>query len=365
MKILTINEISSKNIGDQAIGIGLNVAIKEIFGPATEIYNFSVQKGQFIESITSSAATKVRSDSGNLDVSVIYHFIWTLRYIFRLLFAIPTFSKIDFAIVGGGSLIMNNKLQFPTALFLCGSLLRFLGKPYAVSGVSMSGEVDGVARHLFQRFLKGALHVDMRDPISINKAQDLFSINVHTGSDYAFALNEIQPIKQVVIKEFKILLNISASVKNMNSYLTLIRKIIGTNDCDRVALITTGDVGDIALTTSIANEFHLPASNIFHADSCYDFCRVAQKADVVIGSRLHAAILAIFSKSRTLIMDVGYKQKGFFMGLGLDKNIIDYTNNADILFLTDDSRRYDEFDCQNQKEICLENLRRIKSLTAN
>jgi len=193
MKILTVNEICSNNIGDQAIGAGLNLAIQHVFGLGTEIYNFSLQKGSFPSVAPVRKAKTAESDSGDLKVSIARHSLWSFRYLYRLLFAMKTISKVDLVIVGGGSLVMNNKLQFPTALYICGLLFNIFNKPYAVSGVSMSGEINGVAHVLFARFLKGAIHVDMRDPISREKGRLLFSLEIAQGSDYAFLLDYDAP----------------------------------------------------------------------------------------------------------------------------------------------------------------------------
>jgi polysaccharide pyruvyl transferase WcaK-like protein len=358
--VLTLNEICSTNIGDQAIAEGLNNAIYDVFGPDTKILNFCLQRGKMHSNTIPSKNGHTGKTEPALDATFLYHLAWTLRYIFRLAFAIPKFLKTDLAIFGGGGIIMNNRLQFPTALFLCGLLLKTLRIPYAVTGVSMSGELDELSKYLFKRFLHGALQVDVRDPVSSHKMALELNVHPSEGADYAFCLPA--PSDEISIDDdtFEYLLNISSSVENKAEYARWIQDFISFNSDKSVAIVTTGVESDIRLAEDIV--LHHPSKHlsIFHPVTYSQYCKLATASRLVIASRLHSGILAITSKSATMILDVGFKQRGFFKAIGLPNLVIKVKHLASEGHLQMPADLDLDQIAELQKSLCVKNLKAIK-----
>lgn len=323
--LLVINETLSHNVGDRAIAGGLTAAINAVSGGKAQVHKFWLQKGIAVDdaALAVPAAGAGKSDSMSMQANYLYHAAWTGRYLLRLARALGYLKRMDLAVFGGGSLIMDNRLQFPTAMYLLGLVLKLYRIPYAVSGVSLSGEIRGPAAWLFRRFLAGACHVDMRDPISRDKAQAQFGVNVALGSDYAFCLPALPAAAPAPAYDY--LLNITSSVSDRAAYRDFLQRFLGAFQDQRILLATTGDVGDEVLAAELYAQFQRDGLQVCYAKSYAEYCTAVAGVRQVIASRLHSGILAVAMRTPTIILNVGYKQKGFFKGVGLEHCVVDYT----------------------------------------
>ncbi|SDH36319.1 MULTISPECIES: polysaccharide pyruvyl transferase family protein [unclassified Duganella] len=359
--ILVINESLSHNIGDRAIAGGLTAAINAVSGGQAKVHKFWLQKGIAVDdaALAVPAAGAGKSDSMSMQASYLYHTAWTGRYLLRLLRALGRIKQMDLAVFGGGSLIMDNRLQFPTAMYLLGLVLNRYKIPYAVSGVSLSGEISGPAAWLFRRFLAGACHVDMRDPISREKAQAQFGVHVAPGSDYAFCLPALPAPSPA--PEYDLLLNVTSAVSERAAYRDFLQRMLSAFQDKKILLATTGDVGDELLTAELYAEYQRDGLQVCYAKSYAEYCSAVARARQVVASRLHSGILAVAMATPTSIVNVGYKQKGFFKGIGLERCVVDYT--APVSALSEAwvpiSANERAAIAETQQAICLKNIGKL------
>lgn len=356
--ILTYNEYLSCNVGDNAINEGLNEAIKDVFGADAEIYSIGLQNGLSGERSAQKnidISDKV-SDSIHKKTNIFYHAAWTIRYIFRLLLSLKKVRRASLAIVGGGGILMNNNYQFPTALFINSVIFRLFKIPYCLTGVSFSGELNFISKLMFSYFFHGACHVDVRDPGSKKRMLVDFELEVEQGADYAFC----NSVNFKAKKEYDLMLNISSAVKNTLEYRCGVFKLLEKVKDKRILVLTTGDPGDEKLAKSLISDAGLGGIEFVAAKQFSDVIRCAKMSRRVIATRLHAGILSLLSGVPTSVINIGDKQVDFFVGIGLEGNVIDissldkyYTNyfDTEVTFL--------EGICSSQRNICLQMIRKM------
>lgn len=329
-RILILNEIGSCNIGDAAIARGINDAVSTECDNV-KIDNYYLQRGCFFDNYKPSHLSSQSAKTVSLPVPLfIYHFAWSARYLYRVIKDIRRIKVASMAIFGGGGLIMNNRLQFPTSMLIFSLIFRLLKIPYAISGVSLSGEIYGLSKLLFRYVFSGAFHIDIRDPISLSKFEKIFNINAKLGADYAFAISLNKKCSTKDTVDFDVLLNISSAIEQRQKYSAMIIRFLSENPSLKVLIATTGEHSDRQFATEL-HRAHLSTSHtIAFPDDFMEFIALARRSRFVLASRLHAGILGLLSGTKTSIIDVGYKQTGFFQGINLANNVVDASSTATI-----------------------------------
>lgn len=318
MRILVINEGDSPNIGDQAINIAVKEALNKKFERGLLVENLSLQKGKLL-SATEADENKKLSDSEIPSFSYIYHFLWICRYLFRALKNINIYRKSDLAIIGGGGIVMDNRLQFPTAIYINSLILKFFNIPFHVMGVSVSDTMSPTAYQLIKKSFLMARSIALRDDIS-NAA--LVNRGIRGGNvigDFAVCL--FNGYGSNVTKDYYLAINVSTSVEDNIKYLKCIKETIRTNNDKRVCLLTTGDIGDEQLADKIKEEMGSYNIDVVKAKSPDEYTEVCGKSEFVIATRLHGGILSLLVNHKTVIVNVGKKQSGFFNSLGISNHI--------------------------------------------
>lgn len=311
------NEANSRNIGDVAINAGLTCCLEKLSdGNNLEINNYGLQSALPIKNNSSEHEHKEKKYNIN---PYIYHFLWSIRYLCRISKSINKIKKSNLIIIGGGGIFMDNKMQFSTAIFFIACLSKFFGiKVYCV-GVSANKQHSFLSDFLFKKSAGMMDGIFVRDAGSGIIIKNNFFADCDVSGDFAFCVDFYGGDK----KNNKVLINVNGAVNvNKVKYFEKIKEIIEFYGQERCEFVTTGEKEDFVLADSFLRQTGL-AIKINHIKNYIDYMELVSGAHLVVASRLHAAILSIIAKTKVAIINVGEKQKNFFVAAGLENNVIE------------------------------------------
>jgi polysaccharide pyruvyl transferase WcaK-like protein len=321
--LLIINESKSSNIGDRAITNGLS----ELF----QIENINI----------STLDLSLRSEFEEGEIKLIQRRKWgagiknLLRPIWNEIQIKKKFSdykkndiraqflKADFIIFGGGSILIDNQMRFPTFLECYSNLAKTLNKPYAFVGCSARSAASRKARGKLIRSLEGAQFVDVRD-INSQRVLKTWGIDSHLSVDTAFFCDT----KVCVPREERAFVNVIApqshgrlaDQKRYRAYIESIDTILEwiRNKYGNVTVLTTGDVFD----NGFVRERFGGRYQICTPRSLDELNSEIQAASIVIASRLHCTILTLLQKKNVVALSWDEKIDGFMETMGADGIVV-------------------------------------------
>lgn len=339
-KILVVGESLSQNLGDQAILEGLKC--------------YLISRHCFVDSIDLSGRKEVSREVSNKGNTIVKNmvagkfipYINMLRSLVIVITNIRTISiKIknsDLIAFGGGSLLIDNNLSFPSKLYFYSLICRFYKRKYIVIGCSARKVNKFLARYFINEFLKKSQKIGVRDEVSL-KILKSNGVDAFITQDPALFLPQHHK-KGGVIKKNKIGINVMADqshgyFSNRIKYeeyrdLTdaIIEKIVERND---VIVFTTGDHRD----NEIVKRDYIGRNNIYTPANINELLTFISELDKILCVRLHASILAITQELIPFALSWDEKVSGFFETNKLDKfyinldegsftigNIIEYFN---------------------------------------
>jgi polysaccharide pyruvyl transferase WcaK-like protein len=188
-RVLTINEYLSDNLGDQAIAVALESVLSRLGATVVRV---------------SYAGRKRRSNPGSSDSGCgAPRLVEVRRLVKRAATSLPVFMKLywfaknfnridsetrekfDFAVVGGGQLILSNE-SFAIAAFTWAFVLKRKNIPYHFVGVGVGERFGFLDRILLSYAISSSSTVAVRDAGSQEKLRQLFGIEANLVPDVAY-----------------------------------------------------------------------------------------------------------------------------------------------------------------------------------
>ncbi|AZO83652.1 hypothetical protein BOO88_10775 [Stutzerimonas stutzeri] len=295
MKILTLNECLSDNIGDQAIAEAMRQSIQS-FGHQTHMQDFSCREQK-------KTNTTINPSNFKKKIPKLFK---------RAFFVLKTTSKIfriakgphEIAIIGGGQLILSNS-NFSWAMFLWVNALKLFKKKVYILCVGAGSEFSWIDKQLYKNALSKADGLFLRDNQSILTLKKEFNLNASLCPDIAYALYRHPPKQEkdrvcvICITDYSVFIRyhreMSLPKKTEERYLEEWAKIT-TNYIEQgyKIVLTATTEEDLLQTKKLhkilsSNNSILPTNEV---PSVEHFIQLASEADILVAGRMHALILA-------------------------------------------------------------------------
>lgn len=294
MKIAVVGEVNSSNLGDQAIFLGLQSYLNN----SNTVVSLDLSGRKSKTGWQNNTKKNVQRNFPGF----IYRFYFLITTVIKFLSQIQVISKqikeCQLIIFGGGSLLIDNNLSFPSKLFLFSILSRFHKKKYVVVGCSTRPVLNIIARFMLGYFLNGASKIGLRD----YKSLELCEINnrgkCNFTPDSALLLSPSTVDGVGRVNNSKIVgINVMSPQKHgffsdiyeFEKYMAVIKELASRLVGCKVIIFTTGDFADNDFVTDrFAHEF-----DVFIPHSLDDLTDFFSSVDRVYATRLHALIISI------------------------------------------------------------------------
>ncbi|NNN45447.1 MULTISPECIES: polysaccharide pyruvyl transferase family protein [unclassified Vibrio] len=297
-KIITVNEMFSDNIGDQAISDQMEHFCKK--GD-----NYLVDKADFSFRTSLKKQNVVKVNEKKLIRLPIYlkPFLLILKNAGKAN-AIAK-NKYDLAIIGGGQLILSNG-SFSASMFLYALFFKLYGTKVKIVSVGV-GERFSLVDKIIYRF--AFYFVDeffLRDIKSQENLRAIFGKKAEYSPDIAYFMSGkickstsskhlICPVEYEVFKRYykEMGYNFVDYKKYENKWIDEIESIIFDNPDDGV-IITATTLADYQFAVSIfklLSAKHVGRVELVKTENWYEFIDIAKNCDSVMSGRMHALIL--------------------------------------------------------------------------
>ncbi|WP_297481104.1 polysaccharide pyruvyl transferase family protein [uncultured Photobacterium sp.] len=298
IKILSINECHSDNLGDQAISKSINYIFNK---NNCVVINADYSCSQNIKYNNISSLNKNKSKFNLLKKIKALKFIkWAVfnyRYIMN-----ESMKDVDFAVIGGGQLILSNS-HFPISIFLWTFFLSIYKKNIYLYSVGCGEKFSFIERILIKYSLKKVKIIFVRDQDSKDKLKLIFNIDSIIIPDVAYALfkndNYIKDnfcvlgvVDYNVYNRYKREINRYYSTRNdyYNSWIDEINEI----NCQEIILSSTtlSDRDEsISFYEYAKDKTNKKLTLISKLQTLDEYFDLLSKSSFVISGRMHSLIL--------------------------------------------------------------------------
>lgn len=298
-KVLLVNEGYSDNLGDQAIKLATEDLLSHF--KLTSVFEDLTRTSSLPEPLIRGTPKYKKKR-----LRFISYFAWIFRN-FRRVFK-ATVVDFDFAIIGGGQLILSNS-YFPIAFFTWVFFLKLFNKKIVVFSVGVAERFNSLDHFLFSFALKMADSIFVRDLESQLKLINNFGIsNVKIMPDVAYYLkersvlnNKINSTKAIVgivdyevyaryVDELKIELLTEADY--MYSWSNIISEL--SRHYEQVGLVytTSTDYHQSQRFYDYLKENHIQGKiQLESIASLENFIEILKESDLIVSGRMHGLIL--------------------------------------------------------------------------
>jgi polysaccharide pyruvyl transferase WcaK-like protein len=354
--VAIFGEWNTQNLGDKAIGANASQFFVDL-GYQVKLFNFGsfsyqghVKSAEEIEKyFLQEESPPPVSLSKQYKVSFLKEilpnsFFSFLKNCIRFLKHLKSMKKLahkvkdcKFIVVGGGALLENVSFHFTISMLSLLILKRWAKKDFYCLGCSSSSKYDWFSGYITKKFLKSAKLVAVRDENTAQILFENFGKQFPIFGDFALDLNHIYHRKQANLKinhknEVRIAINLMRYIGEYKGrqetykrhFSEMIEHLLYDQRVEKkfvISLFTTGDDGDYELVKKIAKKFGLQT---FNPKSLGALNEIYENHDVVVASRLHAAILAFSAGSIVIGIGLQSKKRGFFKNIGLESYCIDF-----------------------------------------
>ncbi|EJL6394805.1 polysaccharide pyruvyl transferase family protein [Vibrio navarrensis] len=327
MRILIINESLGHNLGDHAIQLGLSNFIREKFEYDVVQLGFPSRNG-----VRNNQLVFKRKLFFTNALHPLRLFLFSIC---RIPLLIKAISKSDKVVIGGGSLLINNKLTFPISLAIITLICRIQKKEFIFLGISSRRENSKFANFLLRNTIKYSSEIYCRDIKSISVLDECYNVSSSWIPD--LALN-IERKTGLALTGNSIAINIMgrqahgffSSSANLDKYRRWLEHLIQDSLSlgYKVNLFTTGESSDNLLMVSIVNFFGNEKVTGNSFDSLDKLIKFVDKFDIVVGTRLHSAIIPLARGSKVACFNWDSKVSGFFKTIGNENSLLNDTDTS-------------------------------------
>jgi polysaccharide pyruvyl transferase WcaK-like protein len=335
--IALFGEWNTTNIGDRAIGFRATEYLLSfgfrvrLFALGSFHYLGDVSDASQLDAFFSSpenVTTRARSVKHKL----VHKYLPRIKFLFRFFRNYLNREQVQIklsecvaAVVGGGALLDDDNLHFPSSLFLVKISCKRLTLPLYTLGCSSAGKFSILGRLILRDFLRYATMIAVRDSSSKAVLQPLSNKQIFFFGDFAFGTT-VKP--RSIIRPTKVAFNVMhfwGSDKGLHPgyefFLQQILSILMSREDLDVTLFTTGDTNDKAMALKVHARVN-SINEVFHPRNFSELSVFLKSKDVVLCSRLHAAIIAISEGTPAIALWSTPKAKNFFHTIGLHEYCI-------------------------------------------
>ena len=319
-KVLTINECFSDNLGDQAIALSLSSLLKDE-GVEVVFADFTGNK------FNSASTDKKASERHFYDkvvavlkrVEVLRLVAWILKNISRIRNSIK--QDVDFAIIGGGQLILNNS-YFPISLYMWTLLLKFYNKDIYLFSVGSGNSFTAIQSYLIRTSLSRVNGVYTRDIVSRDKLKELFYVDSTVIPDVAYSFPELTSViapccneNIVGIVDYNVFTRyakeVNQSVVTESEYMSMWLEKINFFKFKEITLVAT-TYTDLEQSRRfykflIEKNLQLKVQFIDSLLTLSEYCNCLQVTKTVFSGRMHSLILAERFASKVFVWPISQK----------------------------------------------------------
>ncbi len=360
--VAIFGEWNTQNLGDKAIGANASQFFLDL-GYQVKLFNFGsfsyqgfVRGTQDIEKyflkeespppVSLSKKYKVSFVKKMLPASFfvpVKNSIRFLRHLKGMRELSLHLKDCKFIVVGGGALLENVSYHFTISMLSFLILRKLTKKDFYCLGCSSSRRYKGLSKYITKKFLDSAKLVAVRDENTVQMLLKNFGRQFPIFGDFALDLNHIYHRKQENLtinhkKEIHVALNLMRYIgeykERQAMYETHLCEMIAHLLYDQrvekkfiISLFTTGDDGDYDLVKKVATKFGLQS---FNPKSLAALNEIYKNHDVIVASRLHAAILAFSAGSIVIGIGLQGKKRGFFKNIGLESYCVDFWSSETV-----------------------------------
>lgn len=250
------------------------------------------------------------------------------RQYFLVLRLLPKLRKVKALSVGGGALLADNNLHFQQSLAALTLAAKILNKPIFCLGCSAEGEWSLAATRIIRRFLKRCDIVAARDEVTAKKIAELINKQIPVFGDFALQGDPVNRYSGK--KQYALAINVAqlSFPWNENQKLYEQRTIalidyIASSFADqdfKIVIFTTGNKEDSVIANRVYSSLRSTKNvKLFQSGSLKGLRDLLSASEVVIASRLHAAILAIAEKTPVIGLSAAPKVRNFLITLNLER----------------------------------------------
>ena len=303
-QVLTINECYSDNLGDQAIAKSLNNLFEQQgYDVIQADYTGNVLNDKSkIHVERSKASIKTKIISLIKKIEIIRLFAWTIKHYKRVNSYIN--RDIDFAIIGGGQLILSNP-HFPIAMYLWTLLLKKQSKGIYFFAVGSGERFSSFDHYLIKKSLSRADSIFVRDRVSQEKIKEEFGVNSIVIPDVAYSFpvsTKLTSERQggiVGIVDYTVFTRyageIGAEIVSEQQYMELWLDKILEYKLNSISLLATTD-SDLELSKKFytyvkSKKLGISIQLIDRLLSLDDYCECLNNSKYIFSGRMHSLIL--------------------------------------------------------------------------
>jgi polysaccharide pyruvyl transferase WcaK-like protein len=360
--VAIFGEWNTQNLGDKAIGANASQFFLDL-GYQVKLFNFGSFSYQgFIRGTPDIEKYFLKEESPlpvslskKYKVSFVKKMLPASFFVFvknsvRFLRHLKAMSRLahhikdcKFAVVGGGALLENVSFHFTISMLSFLILKKLTKKDFYCLGCSSSRSYKGLSKYITKKFLDSAKLVAVRDENTVQMLIKNFDRQFPIFGDFALDLNHIYHRKQENLRinhknEIHVALNLMRYIgeykERQAMYETHLCEMIAHLLYDQrvekkfiISLFTTGDDGDYDLVKKVATKFGLQS---FNPKSLEALNEIYKNHEVIVASRLHAAILAFSAGSIVIGIGLQGKKRGFFKNIGLESYCVDFWRNETV-----------------------------------
>jgi polysaccharide pyruvyl transferase WcaK-like protein len=340
--VALFGEWNTTNLGDQAIGvqatryfIGCGLGVK-LFALGSMVYlgeiTHSDKTGEVFQRLHQAAKTR-RTHGGAdrklapkaklrcLQKRLLYldHGLRLVRNWYRLRQMKPQLRQCHIIAVGGGDLLNQQYRNFLTPLYFITDFSKHTSTPLVCMGCSASPSYSGLFRTVVINFVRQAHIVTVRDHATRKSLENLNSGPITIFGDFALDFSVTKRSKKNG-RSHTVAINIMMPEKEQREgykefLIDLVLHLLAAK-AYTITLFTTGNEEDKLFIQRLYEAFPEQVK-LFHPDGLRELENFFIDIDLVIASRLHAAILAINHRVPVVAISISSKVNSFFETIGL------------------------------------------------
>lgn len=250
-------------------------------------------------------------------------------------------DQSDLVIIGGGQLIKNNVALFCEKLALVSKQAASRSIPVGIVGVGVDSKMEKKNWQVIKNPIDSANIIILRDGLSRDRVTAAFSEvdDPVVLPDLAFALNNPDVSRPLEDRGIALAVNVM-DLKSMGQSGNISgecdnEKLVGficdvvvaakNSTVDIVTLFTSGAANDLAAARKVRDQVHSQTGfelPVFHPQTLDDFLAFLANVREVIGTRMHAGILAYISGCNTLCINWNDKVQGVWSAVGQQDRVI-------------------------------------------
>ncbi|MBI1942050.1 MAG: polysaccharide pyruvyl transferase family protein [Betaproteobacteria bacterium] len=323
-EVALFGEWNTSNLGDRAIHRGAR-AFFESCGWRTSSYAF----GSLLPVDTSPAGGVRPADRvGAAAIRAVLppllaQALRGVRQRYRIARLLPALRRAQAISVGGGALLDGAEMHFPQSLCALTRAARVLRKPLLCLGCSTDGAWSPPARRALTAFAAACSAISARDEASARRIADLpAQPEVSVFGDFCLAEADLRDADRSGPARGGLALNVCtwrwlSTLPQRNYEDALVALACHWRAGRAIRVFTTGTAQDAAPARRVAERLASRGAELHIPESVEELSALLRASEVVLASRLHAAVLALAQGTALIGFSLGSKLRDYLCSMRL------------------------------------------------